>query len=306
MKTMQKHDSNHVRGLIGRATLLLYLCLAAGGTAAQGPLDGYLKGKGVLDVAPAFSVNSAKDFVGAGGQRYDVGYRGSLLSLFAEYGINDRIDVVGTAAYVFTAAQSGLQDGGLYLKYRPVYRDLGAAGRIGALLGGGLAFPLSDYEPTVSGALGQKAVVLPARLIVQWENPLGLFANVTGGYNWRFDNLREADVAAVRLLRPDYQPSAPADFATVLFRVGFPAARYYLDAWVERQQTTGGNDYVPNVPDLPQAYAVSHTQVGGTAYYSESGRSGFLVSGGYILGGRNTSRMLRLTAGMVVKIGGRR
>ncbi len=268
---------------------------------AQGPLDGYLKGKGVLDLAPAFSFNSARSFDGAAGQNFAVPYRGSLLSLFAEYGLSRRVDLVGTAAYVFTSSQSGLQDGGFFVKYRPVYRDWGRAGRLGALLAGGLSFPLSNYEPTVSGALGQKALVLPARLILQWESAFGLFLNLTAGYNWRFDRLRADDIARVRQNRPDYQPVTPADFSTVLFKIGFPAARYYLDAWLERQHTVGGNDYVPDLPDLPQAYGVSYTQVGGTAYFSETGKNGFFVSGGYILGGRNTSRMLRLSIGLVIK-----
>lgn len=270
--------------------------------SAQGPLDGYLKGAGVLDLAPSISFNSAKAFFGSGGQTYDLGYEGTLLSLFAEYGLSKRVDIVGTAAYVFTGTQSGLQDGGLFVKYRPVYRNVGS-GRLGVLLGTGLAFPLADYEPAVSGALGQKAVVLPVRLILQWETPLGLFLNLTGGYNRRFDRLQDADIAAVRQVRPDYRPVQPSDFSTLLFRVGFPAARYYLDAWVEWQNTAGGSDYMPGLPDLPQAFGVSYTQVGGTAYYSESGRSGFFISGGYILGGRNTSRMLRLTAGMVFRFG---
>ncbi|MBL7774563.1 MAG: hypothetical protein JNK89_01085, partial [Saprospiraceae bacterium] len=70
---------------------------------------------------------------------------------------------------------------------------------------------------------------------------------------------------------------------------------------LERQHTVGGKDYVPDLPDLPQAYGVSYTQVGGTAYFSETGKNGFFVSGGYILGGRNTSRMLRLSIGLVIK-----
>ncbi|MFN0016538.1 MAG: hypothetical protein ACKVU2_18505 [Saprospiraceae bacterium] len=270
---------------------------------AQGPLDGYLKGTGVLDLAPSISFNSANDYLGASGQTHPLGYEGTLLSLFAEYGLSSRVDVVGTAAYVFTPTQSGLQDGSLLVKYRPVYRDIPGGGRIGVLLGSGLGFPLSDYEPALSGALGQRAVQVPVRLIVQWETPIGLFFNLSGGYNWRLDQLRERDVAAIRVQRPDYEPMPPADFSTLLFRVGFPAARYYLDAWLEWQNTAGGSDYLPGVPDLSQSFGVSYVQIGGTAYYSESGRSGFFVSGGYVLNGRNASRMLRLTAGMVFKFG---
>ncbi|MCB9333160.1 MAG: hypothetical protein H6574_18995 [Lewinellaceae bacterium] len=282
-------------------TVALLCVLITIDIAAQGPLDGYLKGKGVLDLAPSISFNSAKSIAGAGGQTFDVGYKGSLLGLFAEYGLSERIDVVGTAAYVFTSSQSGLQDGGLFLKYRPVYTQLAGAGRLGLLVASGLGFPLADYEPTSSGALGQRAVILPARLILQWEMPIGLFFNLTGGYNWRFDRLREQDVAAVRKERPDYQPTQPADFSTVLFKLGFPSARFYLDTWLEWQHTHGGNDYVPGIPDLPQAFGVSFTQIGGTVYYSETGKSGFYLSSGYILGGRNVSRILRLTAGMVFK-----
>ncbi|MBK8965788.1 MAG: hypothetical protein R3D58_00330 [Saprospiraceae bacterium] len=282
-------------------TAVLLFALLPIGMAAQGPLDGYLKGKGVLDLAPSISFNSANSIAGAGGQTFDVGYKGSLLGLFAEYGLSERIDVVGTAAYVFTSSQSGLQDGGLFLKYRPVYTQLAGAGRLGVLVASGLGFPLADYEPVGAGALGQKAVILPARLILQWETPIGLFLNLTGGYNWRFDRLRGQDVAAIRKDRPDYQPAQPADFSTVLFKLGFPSARFYLDGWLEWQHTAGGNDFVPGIPDLPQAFGVSFMQIGGTAYYSETGKNGFYLSSGYILGGRNVSRILRLTAGMVFK-----
>lgn len=279
--------------------LLLLLPLAL---PAQGPLDGYLKGKGVLDLAPSLSFNNARDFVGAENVRYDEAFRGNTLSVFAAYGLTKKIDLVGTAAYVFTNAQKGLQDGGLYLKYRPVYKDLGKnGGKLGLLLGAGASFPLSDYEPLAAGALGQRALSIPGRLIVQWESPLGLFLNLTGGYAPRADKLKEADIAGVRRFRPTYMPERPAGHSTVLLKVGFPAKHFYTDAWVEWQKSVGGSDYVPNLPDLPQAYGVSYTQVGGVLYYSENGKSGFLLSGGYILSGRNVSRILRLTIGAVIK-----
>ena len=268
----------------------------------QGPLDGYLKGKGVLDFAPSFSFNSANRFDGAAGQHFSIPYRGSLLSLFAAYGLSERLDLVATSAYVFTEGNSGLQDGGVYAKYRPLYKDMAGAGKLGLLLGWGLSFPLADYEPLATAALGQKAVVAPVRIIAQWETPSGLFANITGGYNWRLDRLSSKDIAAIVAIRPDYQPVQPRDFFTALFKIGFPAAHYYADAWLEWQQTRGGADFTPDVADLPQAYGVSYTQVGGTIYYSESGKNGFFLSGGYILGGRNTGRILRLTVGLVFRL----
>lgn len=269
---------------------------------AQGPLDGYMKGKGVLDLAPSISFNSAQKFEGAGGQTYDEAYKGQMFSLFAEYGVNEKFDLVATAAAVFTPIQSGLQDGGLFAKYRPVHASLGKAGKLGVIFGTGASFPIGNYEPTATGALGQNAVTVPARLILQWESPLGLFLNLTGGYHFRLDDLKETDIALIRKNRPEYQALEPPNFTTFLVKIGFPAKHFYLDGWAEWQHTSGGADYIQNVPDLPQAYGVSYTQVGGTAYYTDNGRNGFYLSCGYILGGRNTSRIQRITIGAVFKI----
>jgi hypothetical protein len=281
-----------------RLLFILFPCTLS----AQGPLDGYLKGKGVFDFAPSFSVLRADRFIGAGDQAFEAPYRGSMLSIFGEYGLADNFDLVATGAFVFTETQNGLQDGSLYAKYRPVYAELGkTGGRLGVLIGAGATFPLSNYAPTATGALGQRAVAAQPRLIVQWDSPFGPFLNLTGGYNIRLDQLREADIAAIRATRPDYRPVEPSDYTTFLIKAGLPAARYYLDAWVEWQHARGGVDYAPQVLDLPQAYGVSYIQVGGTAYYSENGKTGFFVSGSYIPGGRNVSKILRLTGGLVVK-----
>lgn len=286
-----------------RRALLFLLGHLAGYAAAQGPLDGYLKGKGVLDLAPSFSFNSADQFDGGNGETFDVPFRGNTLSLFAEYGLSPTLDAVFTAATVFTAEQSGLQDGGIYLKYRPWYKTFSGNHKLGLLLGSGLSFPLSDYDPLETGALGQKAVALPARIIAQWDTRWGPFLNLTGGYTWRLDNLKPEDIEAVKQENPDFVPVDPASYATFMCKIGLPTKHLYTDAWIEWQHTEGGSDFMPNVPDLPQAYGVSYTQIGGTVYFSESGRNGVFLSSGYILQGRNTSRTLRLTVGAVFKPG---
>ncbi len=265
---------------------------------AQGPLDGFLKGKGVLNIVPNFSFNNADRFFGAPGETYDLPFNGNTLALFSEYGLSERVDVVATGAYVFTSVRSGFQDGGLFVKYRPVYRQTESAGRFSVLLGTGLSFPLSDYEPAAEGALGQKAVVAPLRLLLQWDLPFGLFLHTSGGYNVRFDNLPANDVAEITAVRPDYVPVEPPDYGTILFKLGFPAKHVYLDAWMEHQEAFGGSDYQPGVPDLPQAYGVSYTQAGGTLYYSENGRTGYILSGAYTFKGRNTSDIVRITLGL--------
>ncbi|HRD79403.1 MAG TPA: hypothetical protein PK198_24825 [Saprospiraceae bacterium] len=269
---------------------------------AQGPIDGYLKGKGNLDIAVSLSNNSAQDFFGKDGAVYNEPFRGRFLALFAEYGFTDDLDIVATLPYVFTSTQSGFQDGSLHLKFRPLRIKTGDGGFFNAVAAAGISAPLSNYEPLAAGAIGQRATVLQPRLVLQWDSGFGPFFNLTGGYNVRLDALREEDIAGVRLLRPDYNPEQPKNFTNWLIKAGLPAANYYLDVWLERQFTQGGADYAPMVPDLPQAYGVTYTQIGGTAYYSENGKVGFYLSGAHILSGRNTSGITRITAGVVLKL----
>ena len=265
---------------------------------AQGPLDGFLKGKGVFNLVPNFSFNNADRYFGAPGETYDIPFNGNTLSVFSEYGLTEKIDLVATGAYVFTSARSGFQDGGVFVKYRPVYHQTQKAGKIGLLLGTGLSFPLADYEPAAEGALGQKAVVMPLRMLLQWELPFGLFLHASGGYNVRFDELKAEDIAGITAVRPDYEPVEPPDYGTLLLKAGFPAKHFYVDGWVEWQKAYGGSDYAPGLPDLPQAYGVSYTQTGGTLYYSDNGRTGYILSGAYTFQGRNTSDVVRVTLGM--------
>jgi hypothetical protein len=271
---------------------------------AQGALDGYMKGRGNFDLAPSFSIMRAPTFIGAAQQEYDAPFSGEMLSLFATYGVTDRFDLVATVPYLFTESQNGLQDGGFYAKYQVVKIENKQLGQLRLIAGTGVSLPLSDYEPTAAGAIGQKATVVPARLIAQWDTRWGPFLNLTGGYNWRLDDYADEDLADVRLIRPNYNPAPPPNYATFLLKAGLPAAHYYLDAWVEYQHTApdAGSDYSPGVADLPQAYGVSYWQVGGTAYYSENGRRGIFLSGSNMLSGRNVSRLWRLSVGLVFKL----
>lgn len=289
--------------MLKRTTILLFIVQALSATA-QGPLDGYLKGKGNLDVAASFSWMHANDFVGGSDQVYPVEYTGNMLSIFAEYGLTEKFDLVASLPYIFTSNQNGWQDGGLYAKYRVIRHQLKQKGYFNVLGGLGASFPLSNYQPVAAGALGQRAVAVPARVIVQWDTHWGPFFNLTGGYNWRLDDYKDTDIRQVQIKRPDYTPEPPPGYATFLLKAGLPTRHFYTDIWLEIQQTSPnkGSNFEPGTVDLPQAYGVSYTQVGGTMYYSENGKRGVFLSGAKMLNGRNISRVLRLTGGVVFKL----
>lgn len=283
--------------------VIFAFCLSPFDLFGQGPLDGYLKGKGNLHLAASLSNSQATTYFGAPGTRHDLPFKGNLLQIFAAYGLAKNLDLVATLPFAFHENERGFQDGGLYLKFRPFHKPL-FGGKIGAIIGSGLSFPLSKYDVAVAGALGQRAVEWPVKAIFQFETKLGLFLNLTGGWHARLDQISAADVAAVRKLRPDFEPVEPADFTTFLVKIGFPAKHYYLDGWFEWRQTRGGggSDYQPGVVDLPQSFGVNYRQAGGTFYYSDGGRSGFFISAAQVFSGRNVSKIRRLTGGMVFKM----
>ena len=73
-----------------------------------------------------------------------------------------------------------------------------------------IALSLSGTSaPVAAGALGQRAVVIPARTIFQYESHFGFFINLTGGYNWRLDEITARDQSAILRIRPDYQVRKP-------------------------------------------------------------------------------------------------
>ncbi len=291
-------------------TLALSLACALSGTVAtdglcQGPIDGYMKGAGELDVALGLSSTGASTFVGGGGEAVRLGFRAQLVGLFGAYGISERINVVASVPYVITDATSGLQDGALFAKglfwrkpFRKGERQVGSLDVIGAL---GVQIPLSDYEVVANGAIGQRAKVVQPRLLAQW-NGTGYFVSALAGYNYRFDGLDEGRLAQIQLTRPGYRPEQPHDNVNVLVRAGYPGHRLYLDAWVEFQRTLGGGNFTADVEELAQAYDVDYQQAGGTVYYSETAHWGFAASGARVLGGRNTSAFWRLTATVVYKL----
>ncbi len=294
-----------MRNLVGMkwAAAVLLVGLGTLGARAQGPIDGYLKGRGEADLAVGYSRTGAKTFIGGDGTAYaDFPFDGQILSGFLAVGVSERVDVVASVPFVFTDGSQGLQDGALFVKGLVLRTPIGTNGQqtLDVLAALGASVPLSKYEVLSTGAIGQRAKLVQPRLVLQYNRP-GFFASTVLGYNYRFDGLDEARLAEIQVARPTYTPEDPQDFVNVLLRVGVPAERFYADAWLELQRTMGGSNFVPDVEELPQSYDVDYQQVGGTLYYSEGPILGFALSGAAFLSGRNTSKLWRVSGTIVVK-----
>ena len=160
-------------------TLLTVTLLAAASAAAQGPIDGYLRGRGRGVVAASASAMSGRSFVGGDGVRYALPFRGQLLGLFGAYGLTDRLDVVASVPFVITDRDAGLQDGALLVKGRVLRAPFGktaGARHVDVLAALGAQAPLSRYAVVAAGAIGQRAALVQPRLVTQANVP-GFFAS---------------------------------------------------------------------------------------------------------------------------------
>jgi hypothetical protein len=268
----------------------------------QGPFDGYLKGKKHLDIAPSISASNASKYFGVAGQKYDFSYRGQSVGFFAEGGLAKNLDLIVTLNYIASPSTNGIQDGGVYAKMRVFKTKLNEKGGFLSVLGAsGVSFPVGNYEPQAVGAIGKRAVEVPVKLLFHWESRWHFFITGGLGQHLRLDKLDPKSIEKAQIERPNYAPSEPPNYQTFLLKIGFPAEHFYTDFWFESQKTTGGADFAPDVFDLSEAHGVSFKQIGGTFYYSENGRTGFFLSGGQILSGRNISPVRRISVGLVQK-----
>ncbi len=256
----------------------------------------------MLDLAASLSGSRADKYFGGGGQKYDFSFKGQSVGLFAEGGLTKNLDLIATLNYVSSPSESGLQDGGFFAKMRVFKTKLSEKGDFLSVLGAsGLHFPVGKYEPQAVGAIGKRAVEVPAKLLVHLETRWHFFITASAGQHIRVDKNDPADIEKARLERPNFAPAEPPNFQTFLVKIGFPAKHFYADAWFESQKTRGGTDFVPDIFDLPAANGVSFQQFGGTFYYSENGRTGFFISGAKIFSGRNISPVRRISGGVVQK-----
>ena len=267
---------------------------------AQGPIDGYLKGEGNLDMAAGMNFSRSRDYYGTNNQVYQLPYSADMFSVFAQYGIKEKLDAVVTIPFIFGQFENKFQDMGLFLKYRPIYKEFNKKGKFGTLLSAGYTFPMSDYTPDATGALGQRAQIFPLRLVSQVEFYSGFFFNVTGTYNVRVDKLSEETITSMNALNPNFVLADPENSAVFLMRAGVATTHHFFEAILEYQKTFGGVDFVPGVVQPSQLYGVDYLKVGATYYYGFE-TNGIALNTSFIPRGRNIGNILSISLSFIIK-----
>tara|TARA_B100000508_G_C11465742_1_gene282302 strand:- start:7995 stop:8867 length:873 start_codon:yes stop_codon:yes gene_type:complete len=232
----------------------------------QGPIDGFMKGKGNADIAIGMGINRSSSYTGATDSIYDLSYGAEQLSFFGQYGFTDKLDAVLSVPFVFGASENKLQDLGLHLKYRPLHKTWNNH-EWSTLISGGISFPASNYEADVSGALGRREKKLPFRLISQFKTSNGFFINFTGAYFVRFDKVSEEQLSEYQQIVPSFDPQQPSDNYSLMLRFGWAGAHNFFEAFAEYQNTIDGIDFKRGISQPIQLYEVDFLKIGGTYYY---------------------------------------
>ncbi len=196
--------------------------LAATSTFAQGPLDGYFKGKKILDLAVSAGFQTASTYTGAKGP-FPYARTLPMASIFAEYGLNKRFDVIVTLPFI----SNKFQDIGAYAKIKMLDKQI--SGRTFTLASGlGFSAPTNNYNTEIKNAIGQRATQFHGHLIAQSNLSSNFTFQLQGAYHYALDPVPSSITASGKLI--------------------YTYKKWYLDAWYEYQKGQGDISYQGTVP----------------------------------------------------------
>lgn len=255
---------------------------------AQAPVDGFYPGKNNGAVAVSASFESYNDFyLGDGTTATWAGdYKTTSVSVYGTYGITDKWAVALSVPYIMINTinfsdedvnRDGLQDIGIYTKYKIVDAQLGGM-NLSVSPALGFSTPISNYVVDFYG-IGQQATAFDLRAIAMATFNNGIFAEVQGA----------------GLVRLDPAPSG----SQFNFKAGYYNAKFYGDIFYAIQSITGGED-LPNPANF-EALGVSYQKVGITLAYNIIDWLGVYVGGAVVVDGANVGQSTRFNGGAVVR-----
>lgn len=293
--------------------MLVIVCaslLAAARTDAQTAEDGIMLARGTLFFGDLYTHDSWDKYWEGSLERTN-GNIGTITtqtnSLFANYGVTDRLNVIATFPYVRTHASQGVlhdmrgfQDATLVAKYNAIdtpFTHLGSLRAIGVIAGG---LPLTDYTPDfLPLSIGSQSRRLSGRVTLNFQSKPGWFLNGTTAYTWRGD---------VTLDRPYYYTNGQLFLTN---RVTMPQVlTYELSAgYLNRglmatvaysaQHTEGGGDI--RRQDAPfVSNRMNFSKLGATLMYPlpKLRPLAFALAYAYTVDGRNVGQSTTVTTGL--------
>lgn len=297
-----------------KSTILFFALslLLAATASAQGPIGGFFSAKGEGSVTVSYTYTQYDQFYVADNKMDGAGMYGEIsqdiYSLYAKYGITDRLTVVAIIPYIDATGKDrnegfdgplrddGFQDFSLWAKYRPFSADF-EGGRFDGLVAAGVSIP-DGYEPGGILSLGSGAFATDLKLGGQLNLDGGFFATFIAGYSLRGN--AESELPGLEGRDLDV-PNA----INLMGKVGYAASRFYVEAWIFNQNSTDGIDIggegfsMGNFPETE----VDYTSIGASVYVPIAAGFGASVGYGTTIDGRNIGDASYISGGITYNFG---
>ncbi|HMQ50400.1 MAG TPA: hypothetical protein PKA00_23420 [Saprospiraceae bacterium] len=263
----------HIRIFLG-----CFYVLMTATVSAQGPIGGFMPGRGVTVIAPAYSIEHFSEYL-FGAEKMATPLTTKSYSLYVEHGFSDTFALLVNVPYLkIDEVNRGLQDGGIFIKYRNQYQQY-LTGNFSAITAIGLSFPLSAYPTNTDNPIGAGAVSFQGRFLMQYNFKSGAFLHAQSGLEFRL-------LQAIQVSMP------------VLFRFGYGTKWYFAEGWAEWYNTFGNG-----IDSNTSGGAGSDwLRVGATLYFPVVKDFGVFIGGAKVLTGRNIGLSNRLNLGVVYRL----
>ncbi|PRP65978.1 hypothetical protein [Nonlabens agnitus] len=248
--------------------------------SAQGLVDGFYNGAGKLTAVLGAGYEDNPTYL-AGKNELDLEKSFLNVNTFLAYGLTDRWELNLAAAYVKSDQEAGLQDARFITKFKAVEHKTNQY-ELSTTIAGGIAFPLTDYETEGLNAIGQRATRFPLRALLHVQKANGWFATAQAGYT------------------PTLNPTPDSNTASL--KLGVAKSSYYIDAFIDYQNSLNGRDYrgFP-APNNFRELEVDFLRAGITFYKPFGLRAGAFVNTAYTFNGRNVGLGPAVNIGLVYK-----
>lgn len=287
--------------------LLLLLLLPFGVLHAQTETDAIMMNK--HQFCSGFVYNhSSWDHYWEGTLRRDNENLGTVttqsLMYMANYGINNNLNIMAAAPYVWTKASagtlhgmSGFQDLSVFVKWRAVNKKFGK-NKIMLFALGGASAPLGDYVADfLPMSIGLHAKTLTLRGMADYQR--GRFT-VTGSAAFLQRSNVHIDRTAYFDTEMHYTNEVDMPNAAMYqFRSGYRGKYLLAEAVLTRMSTIGGFDITRNNMPFP-SNRMNATTVGAQFKYTLKGANelSIIAGGSSTIGGRNMGQAVAVNAGI--------
>jgi hypothetical protein len=293
-----------------RLLIALIMCNIVGlnSTSAQTEQDALMMGKNKLCVAAMFGYNSWSDYWEGTHKRNNENIgRLSTKSfmLMLNYGVTKNLNLLASLPYVTTDANrgtlaglKGMQDFGLYIKYKPLKKQFGKQ-NISLFAVGGYAAPTNKYNVEfLPMSIGLGSQVLSARLIGDIQRDK-IYATVSAAYMHR-SNV-ELDRSAYYTDRQiNSNEVKMPDAGNFQLSAGYRTKLLIASGFIDNTTTFGGFDIRKNdMPFVSNQMNSTRTGVEAKYYLPKHEAFGIHANVWHVLSGRNVGQATGFMAGLV-------